>query len=247
MSGLRGLILDWGGVLTAPLDVATTAWARRDGVDLGHFRDVMRAWLGVRPDGDGAASGDSDAARDSELLDGGAVARLEQAPDDGSAGDSPLHRLERGELAVHEFERALAAALAERGSPVQPGGLVHRVLGDLAGLDDAMVALVARARGAGLRTALLSNSWGNSYPAELTGGLFDAVVISGEVGMRKPELRIYRHTADLLGLPPDACVMVDDLPHNVRAAVAAGMVAVLHRSYPETLAELEILFDLRLH
>jgi FMN phosphatase YigB (HAD superfamily) len=40
--------------------------------------------------------------------------------------------------------------------------------------------------------------------------------------------------------------MVDDLPHNVRGAVAAGMVGVLHRSYAETLLELEALFDVPL-
>jgi putative hydrolase of the HAD superfamily len=64
--------------------------------------------------------------------------------------------------------------------------------------------------------------------------------------MRKPEARIFRHTADLLGLRPEDCVMVDDLPHNVRGAVAAGMVGVLHHSYEETALELEALFDLPL-
>jgi putative hydrolase of the HAD superfamily len=76
--------------------------------------------------------------------------------------------------------------------------------------------------------------------------LFDAVVISGRVGMRKPEPRIFRHTCALLGLSPSACVMIDDLPHNIRGAVDVGMIGVLHSSYPETLAELEGLFDLSL-
>ena len=65
--------------------------------------------------------------------------------------------------------------------------------------------------------------------------------------MRKPDAQIFEHTAELLGLPPSACVMVDDLPHNVRGAVAAGMVAVRHTDYATTLAELEALFELPLH
>ncbi|MFN0282501.1 MAG: HAD-IA family hydrolase [Kineosporiaceae bacterium] len=252
---LAGLIVDWGGVLTPPLDAAMVAWAQRDGVDLTHFRDVMRGWVGARRDAREALAGDADAAgtvprgvvlpsRDATPAPGsdGVVARVEQA-DDGPAGSSPVHRLERGELPVGDFEALLAAELAGRGSTVEPEGLLRRVLGDLAELDVSMVGLVARAREAGLRTALLSNSWGNAYPDELMSGLFDAVVISGDVGMRKPELRIYRHTADLLGLPESACVMVDDLPHNVHAAAAAGMVGVLHRTYDETLGELEILFE----
>jgi len=107
--------------------------------------------------------------------------------------------------------------------------------------------MVRRSREQGLRTALLSNSWGDHYPEALWDGLFDAVVISGRVGMRKPDPEIFLHAADLLGLQPAQCVMVDDLPHNARGAVAVGMVGVLHRSYPETLAELEALFDRRLH
>jgi HAD superfamily hydrolase (TIGR01509 family) len=106
-----------------------------------------------------------------------------------------------------------------------------------------MRGLVHRAHAGGLRTALLSNSWGNSYPREGWAEMFDAVVISGEVGMRKPEERIYRHTAELLDLQPAECVFVDDLPINVAAAAAVGMVGVHHTDYDRTAGELEILFD----
>jgi epoxide hydrolase-like predicted phosphatase len=249
---LQGLVVDWGGVLTPPLDTAMAAWAQRDGVDVGHFRDVMLEWVGSRRGDREALAGEVVAPGRGVVLPSpqavpapgsdGVLAGIEQAPDAGPAGTSPVHRLERGELDVADFDARLAAALAERGSPVAPQGLTRRMLGDLAALDDSMVGLVARARSAGLRTALLSNSWGNDYPEELTDGLFDVVVISGKVGMRKPEPRIFRHTAELLDLPEGACVMVDDLPHNVRAAAAAGMVGVLHRSYAETLGELETLF-----
>ena len=65
--------------------------------------------------------------------------------------------------------------------------------------------------------------------------------------MRKPDEGIFRYTAELLGLEPAECVMVDDLPHNVRGAVAAGMVGVQHTDYASTLAELEALFGIPLH
>lgn len=268
---LTALVVDWGGVLTPPLDGAMTAWAHREGVDLGHYRDLLRSWVGSRrPAAEalaelavGPGRGLVLPSRDAQPSPGstGPAADVEQSggdeDDEGDGGTrdgaswhegrSPVHLLERGEMPVGEFDSALAAGLAERGSPVAPAGLTRRMLADFAQLDASMVGLVRTARAAGVRTALLSNSWGNEYPAELMDGLFDAVVISGEVGMRKPELRIYRHTAQLLGVPPGECVMVDDLPHNVSAAAAAGMVGVLHRSYEETLGELEILFDRPLH
>jgi epoxide hydrolase-like predicted phosphatase len=235
---LRGLVVDWGGVLTASLDSAMAQWAATDGVDFEHFRSVMRSWVGTR------RAGGEDAA--ASVLTERAVADLEQAPDAGPAGTSPVHRLERGELPAREFEQALAEELARRGSPVEADGLLRRVLAGLEQLDPPMLDLVRRVHDAGIRTALLSNSWGDHYPEELWAGLFDAVVISGRVGMRKPDVRIFEHTAELLGLPPSACVMVDDLPHNVRGAVAAGMVAVRHSDYATTLTELEALFELDL-
>jgi putative hydrolase of the HAD superfamily len=60
--------------------------------------------------------------------------------------------------------------------------------------------------------------------------------------MRKPEPRIYAHTCGELGLAPENCVFVDDLPHNVEAAAALGMVGVHHVSYDATAAELSVLF-----
>jgi HAD superfamily hydrolase (TIGR01509 family) len=101
-------------------------------------------------------------------------------------------------------------------------------------------------RSQGVKTALLSNSWGEHYPEHLWVGAFDAVVISGRVGMRKPDAEIFQHTAELLHLEPERCVMVDDLAANIHGAVAAGMVGVLHVSYEQTVDELEVLFDLPL-
>ena len=235
---LRGLVVDWGGVLTASLDEAMAQWARADRVDMEHFRAVMRGWVGVRRDETAAPAAGRNEGE-------GAVAALEQAADAGPAGVSPVHQLERGEIAAGDFERELAGELARLGSPVRAEGLLGRMLGGLSALDDDMLGLVRRVRAGGLRTALLSNSWGDHYPEELWDGLFDAVVISGRVGMRKPDERIFRYTAGLLGLDPAECVMVDDLPHNVAGAVASGMVGVRHTSYATTRDELEALLDVR--
>lgn len=159
------------------------------------------------------------------------------------AAYNPIHALERGEMQVPQFERQLAESLAERtGQQIRAEGLLDRMFRFFRHSPD-MMALVRRAREQGIRTALLSNSWGNSYPDDLFDGMFDAVVISGEVGMRKPDPQIYLHTLERIGLAAQECVFVDDLEPNVVAAREMGMVAVLHTEYRRTAAELEALFD----
>ena len=167
-------------------------------------------------------------------------------PIGNEAVHNPIHALERGELALPDFEVMLADEMTRRSGRVhQSDGLLSRMFEHFEHAHD-MNALVRRAHDRGIRTALLSNSWGNNYPRDGWDDMFDVVVISGEVGMRKPEIRIYEHTLELLGLPAGECAFVDDLPHNVSAAVSIGMVGVRHVSYENTLAELQILFDVDL-
>jgi putative hydrolase of the HAD superfamily len=239
---LRGLVVDWGGVLTASLESAMSGWAAGDGVDVEHFRSVMRSWFGLPRD---EPAGEPEWA--APVAGRPTATELEETADAEPAGSSPAHRLERGELTPGEFELVLAAELASRGSTVEAAGLLRRMLGGLRALDPDMLDLVRHARAAGLKTALLSNSWGDHYPEELENGLFDAVVISGRVGMRKPDVAIFKHTAELLGLEAAECVMVDDLPRNLQGAVTAGMVGIRHTGYSTTLAELEALFGVPLH
>lgn len=155
---------------------------------------------------------------------------------------SPVHRLERGEIAVEEFEHLLSAALAQEGSTVEAQGLIGQMFADLAIYEDSMTSLVTRAHAAGVRTALLSNSWGNEYDRSDWHEMFDAVVISGEVGMRKPEPAIFELALDRIGLPASECVFVDDVPHNIAAAAEAGLVGIVHRTFEETASELGALF-----
>ena len=170
----------------------------------------------------------------------GAVVNRWVAPPDGEV--SPVHRLERGEIAVEEFEQMLSAALAREGSAVEAEGLIGQMFADLAIYEDSMTSLVTRAHAAGVRTALLSNSWGNEYDRSDWHEMFDTVVISGEVGMRKPERQIFELAVDRIGLPASECVFVDDVPHNIDAALEAGLVGIVHRSFEETAGELEALF-----
>jgi epoxide hydrolase-like predicted phosphatase len=204
---MRGLIVDWGGVLTMPIHTAIGSWLKVTGVDREHYGAVLGRWVQPSPD----------------VM-------------------SPIHRLERGELAVEEFERLLSAALAQEGSTVEAQGLVHAMLADLSIYEDSMTSLVTRAHASGIRTALLSNSWGHDYDRSDWQEMFDAVVISGEVGMRKPEREIFELTLDRIGLPAGECVFIDDIAHNVAAAAEAGLVGIVHRTFDETAGELAALF-----
>ncbi|MER5392159.1 HAD family phosphatase [Saccharopolyspora sp. NPDC002686] len=149
---------------------------------------------------------------------------------------TPIHRLETGELSPEDFNRTLAQRLRTvDDSPVAPEGLLQRMFAQLHS-EPAMLDLVRVLRENGVRTALLSNSWGNDYPWDLLDGLFDPAVISAEVQLRKPDPRIYRLVLDQLDLPAAQTVFVDDGAPNVEAAERLGMRAVLHTSAAETRA-----------
>lgn len=165
---------------------------------------------------------------------------------DAEHGDNPIHALERGEAPLSAFEAALASELKLLdGSPVPVDGLLTRMWAG-SRMDDAMLELFRRLHANGVPTGLLSNSWGNGYPRDLFPDMFDAVVISHEVGMRKPEPRIFLHAAELLGLQPQECVFVDDIPANITAAEGLGFAGVLHADTTTTAARLSELLGLDL-
>ena len=133
-----------------------------------------------------------------------------------------LYALEVGELSEAEYEPKLAAVLG-----VQAEGLVDRLFGGMQP-DVEMIEGVRAARRAGVRTGMLSNSWGDDrYDRAQLAELFDAWVISAEVRLRKPDPAIYELAAERLGLEPWACVFVDDLGGNLKPAAALGMATVL--------------------
>jgi HAD superfamily hydrolase (TIGR01509 family) len=104
-----------------------------------------------------------------------------------------------------------------------------------------MLDLPRRARAAGLPTALVSDA--DAVP-EAVAALFDVLVLGGAVGAVKPDPEVYRRTAALLGLTTAECVVVDDLPANIRGAREAGAVGVLHDDPDTTIGEVEILLAL---
>jgi putative hydrolase of the HAD superfamily len=164
----------------------------------------------------------------------------ERFRDDPSAAQL-LADLEVGKLSEEEFEPRFAAILQ-----VEPADLIDRLFGGMAP-DELMVGAVRAAKRAGVKTGLISNSWGHGrYDRSQFPELFDAVVISGEEGIRKPSKRIYALGAERIGLEPSQCVFVDDLPFNLKPAREMGMRTVLHKDSKETVAELERLLEVRL-
>jgi putative hydrolase of the HAD superfamily len=155
---------------------------------------------------------------------------------DGHEVASPIHALERGECTNEEFELTLARELVMAdGGPVAGPGLLARMFAG-SRLDEVMLRLLRRLHADGVPTGLLSNSWGGGYPTELFDEMFDAVVISAEVGMRKPEPRIFLHAARLLGLDPQECVFIDDIQANITAAEQLGFTGILHTAAGDTAA-----------
>jgi putative hydrolase of the HAD superfamily len=160
--------------------------------------------------------------------------------------ENPIHALERGESSPAEFERALASELiGTDGTPVSDEGLLARMFAGSV-LDPAMLELFRKLHADGVPTGMLSNSWGGDYPRELFPELFDAVVISSEIGMRKPEPRIFLHAAELLGLAPQECVFVDDIEANITAAEQIGFTGVLHTGAAPTAERLSELLGVQL-
>jgi putative hydrolase of the HAD superfamily len=201
-AGPRGLLVDWGGVMTSNMFETFGGFCRREGLSADKVAKQFRSDPASR-----------------ELLVG----------------------LETGALPEEKFELGFAEILG-----VPAPGLIDRMFAD-GKMDEPMQRAVRNARGAGVKTGLLSNSWGTRrYDRALLAELFDGIVISGEVGMRKPTPEIYALAAQTVGLEPDQCVFVDDLRFNLDPAAELGMTTILHRDSEQTIAELERVFSVDL-
>ena len=149
-----------------------------------------------------------------------------------------LRELEKGEVSEDEF----AARFGPRLGVADTEGLIERLFAAL-GPEESMIETVRELHAGGVRTGLISNSWGTGiYEPRMLAELFDSVVISGEVGLHKPQPEIYELGAERLGVAPADCVFVDDLRENVAGAEAVGMTAILHRDPADTVAELRRIF-----
>jgi epoxide hydrolase-like predicted phosphatase len=198
----KGLLVDYGGVLTTDVFASFDTFCAAEGLPGGTVKELFRSDPRAR-----------------ELLAG----------------------LEDGTLEDAEFEARFAALL---GPGIAPEGLIERLTGHATD-DVAMLDFVRAARRQGVRTGLISNSWGvERYDRRLLGELFDGVVISGEVGLRKPDPDIYAMGARAVGLAPGECVYVDDLPGNLKPARALGMTTLQHRDAASTIEALRGLLGL---
>ncbi len=200
----RGLLVDFGGVLTTNVFQSFKSFCRREGLPENTIKETFR---------------------------------------ERGEGLALLRQLEKGEIESDEFERRFAPVIGVSDSE----NLVGRLFQEM-GPDEAMLDAVRAARRQGIKTGLISNSWGAGlqYDPGLLEELFDEVVISGDVGMHKPDAEIFELAAERIGVPPSECVFVDDLRENCEGAEAVGMTAILHRGAERTIPELERLLGVEL-
>src|SRR5579872_3546201 len=135
---LRGIITDWGGVLTTPILTTVRSWIEADGIDWVSYPDTMRSWV-------------------AQAYDSGAEDKPGNEPGN-EHGPNPIHVLERGECSGAEFEQILAARLLRvDGAGVAAEGLLRRMFAASLPVP-AMYDTIRTLRAAGFSTALLSNS-----------------------------------------------------------------------------------------
>jgi len=206
VSAARGLVSDFGGVLTSPLAGAFARVQEEGGIPVVALGEAMMA-LAERN------------------------------------GAHPLFELECGRLTEQQFLTGLESALRPiLGHEVSLAEFTDRYF---AGLEPnaELFAFYRELHGRGLRLALCTNNvreweprWRPMFPFD---EIFDLVVDSGFVGMRKPDPEIYALTLERLGLPAADVVFVDDVDVNVEAALAAGLRAVHFESNAQAIPLIE--------
>ena len=161
-------------------------------------------------------------------------------------------RLERSEITLDEFDAAFAAESAALGHRVPGKDVIRLLFGEVR---PAMVEALRRCRGS-LRTACITNNFGAIGPEVVSperasawhavAGLFEFVLESSKVGVRKPEPAIYQMACERLGVRPEETVFLDDLGINLKPARALGMATIKVDDPDRALAELEALTGLKL-
>jgi putative hydrolase of the HAD superfamily len=151
---------------------------------------------------------------------------------------------ECGRIDADAFDRGFADRLSAHGLVVQPEGLLARMQAELR-RDDDTVRLIEDLRAAEVPIALVSNAFGRDcYAGFDLDALADVVVISSEVGIRKPSRKIYAMACERLGIDPHQAVMVDDLQQNLDGAARLGIACVLHTDAADTRKQLSERFGI---
>ncbi len=168
-------------------------------------------------------------------------------------GDHPWHRLERGEISLESARELILAASEERGTPVDIYELFMRMAGNNAGADSKQ-PLVERVRGLkqeGYALGIITNNvvefgdgWRGLVPVD---ELFDFVVDSSSVGLRKPDPRIFQLAIEQLGgIEPGRTVYLDDYQANVDVACDLGMHGItVGPDVAETVRDLDAVLQYR--
>lgn len=161
--------------------------------------------------------------------------------------EHPWHKLERGEISLAAARREIRALGKQRGYDFEPVKLLAGTVSET-GPRDLLVERVRGLQRDGYRTAIVTNNvaefkdhWRALIPVD---ELFELVIDSCEVGVRKPNPEIYRLALDQLGVAPERAIFLDDFEQNVRVAVQLGMRGVLvGTDMPAVINELDCLLS----
>ncbi len=164
-------------------------------------------------------------------------------------GDNPLFALERGEVTEVTFLERLADGLEPLLGQRPQLHRFREIYFAALHPNQPMIALMRELQADGKRMAMLTNNvreweplWRSMLPVD---EIFETVVDSAFVGLRKPEARIYELTLERLGLPAGACLFVDDLEHNCEGARATGMNTVHFRDNEQAIAAIRALVKMQ--
>lgn len=229
---IEAVIWDYGGVISSPLFRGIGRFETDMGYPEGSILELI---FGESAYLDGRGGDPCDGA----------------APEAALAVTHDWHRLEIGEIGLDEY----LAGVVERapqvlGSPIDLDAYRQFTRDMPLGIHWPVVHRIRRLRDEGLKLGLLTNNvkeFGSAWRATLpVDELFDVVVDSSEVGIRKPDRRIYLLTSERLGVAPSAAVFIDDNRDNVEAARAVGMEAVHFEDDPlAAISELDGILERR--
>jgi putative hydrolase of the HAD superfamily len=231
------VIFDFGGVISSPLFVGIGAFEEAEGYPKGSLLQLLFGethYIGV--EGRAVAEAIADDPDAAEAA--------------GAIADEPdWHLLEKGQIDVATyFGRLTERAPAILGTEIDMESYGRFWRSTAPGVHWMVVHKIRELKRRGLRLGLLTNNvkefgehWRTMFPLE---ELFEEVVDSSHVGMRKPERGIYELTCTRMGIAPDEAVFIDDNLDNVQAARAYGMEAVHFRENPwDALAELDSILE----
>jgi len=231
------VIFDFGGVISSPLFVGIGAFEEAEGYPKGSLLQLLFGethYIGVEGRAVAAAiADDPDAAE--------AAGAVDDEPD--------WHLLEKGQIDVATyFTRLAERAPAILGTEIDMESYGRFWRSTAPGVHWMVVHKIRELKGRGLRLGLLTNNvkefgdhWRTMFPLE---ELFEEVVDSSHVGMRKPEREIYALTCSRMGVEPGEAVFIDDNLDNVEAARAYGMETVHFGENPwDALAEIDAILE----